>query len=134
MLGEDLRRIMDKLDYIQDLGINTKYLAPIFQAVFKFLYWLLTKVTYIEINIHNVAYFYTYIIFTHCKSIIGVDNHRTKLEPMNSVRVMMCIDWKEYPSLQVSSFSMSNEIIKLYKMLILILFRCHIRKFFKYFT
>lgn len=32
MLGGDLKGIMDKLDYLDDLGINTIYLTPIFQS------------------------------------------------------------------------------------------------------
>lgn len=32
MLGGDLKGIMEKLDYLQELGINTIYLTPIFQA------------------------------------------------------------------------------------------------------
>jgi len=32
MLGGDLRGIIDKLDYIEDLGVNTIYMTPIFTA------------------------------------------------------------------------------------------------------
>jgi glycosidase len=32
MLGGDLKGIIDKLDYIEDLGINTIYMTPIFKA------------------------------------------------------------------------------------------------------
>ena len=32
MFGGDLRGVIDKLDYLQDLGVNLVYLTPIFKS------------------------------------------------------------------------------------------------------
>lgn len=108
--GGDLQGILDKLDYLSDLGINTIYLNPIFQAITNHRY---DTIDYYQIDhaLGNNDFFLEFVnklhqhniriildgVFNHCGS-----NHPFFIDAIRNGRKSSYADWFEIHEFPVS--------------------------------